>query len=156
MNSNMRNELNQISYQQSKPFCYHCYEVVESGECSQCGSDDLMRYVEGVGCEYGISWVTKHLIESNLEVASFSESFEEMIEGLYGETTKVGFMELSTVQVMKDQDPVAWRIAMNEHIDFLEEDGQIVSLEGGDYYWVDDVNKYIEENLVIDEGSTQS
>ena len=70
-----------------------------------------MRLLPGSGCEYGTDWVVKELLEENLDSADISDSFEQMIEDCYGETVKVGFLELSTVEVMKDQDPISWDIA---------------------------------------------
>tara|TARA_Y100000031_G_C7956592_1_gene263991 strand:+ start:389 stop:541 length:153 start_codon:yes stop_codon:yes gene_type:complete len=50
-----------------------------------------------------------------------------MIEDCYGETTKVGFLDLLTVEVMKDQDPIAWDIAKSEYMDGLEQDDQVIT-----------------------------
>ena len=71
-----------------------------------------------------------------------------MIEDCYGETTKVGFLDLLTVEVMKDQDPIAWDIAKSEYMDGLEQDDQVITFNNGSsYYWTYDVVAFIEENL---------
>lgn len=47
--SNHKTDLIDLALRASKPFCSTHYKVCESGVCPQCGSDDLMRHVEGVG-----------------------------------------------------------------------------------------------------------
>ena len=72
-----------------------------------------------------------------------------MIEDCYEETTQVGFMKLSTVQVMKDQDPICWDIAKGEYIDGLAEDEQVITFDNGsNYYWIHDLENYIEKNEI--------
>ena len=92
------------------------------------------------------------LLEENLDSADISDSFEQMIEDCYGETVKVGFLELSTVEVMKDQDPISWDIAKSEYIDGLVEDEQLITFDNGStHYWVHDIENFIEENLEMEE-----
>lgn len=70
-----------------------------------------------------------------------------MLRECYPETTQVGFLNLDTVTVMKDQDPIAFNIAEGEYIDSLLQDEQIVTFDnGGNYYRLNDLVKYIEEN----------
>ena len=69
-----------------------------------------------------------------------------MIEDSYGETVTIGFMTLSTITVMKDQDPVCWNIALDEYIDGLVQDEQLVTFDNGStYYWINDVENYIKQ-----------
>jgi hypothetical protein len=144
--------LESIAYQKTIPFCYSCYKEAPTGICKVCCSDDLMRLLPGSGCEYGTDWVVKELLEENLDAADISDSFEQMIEDCYGETVKVGFLELSTVEVIKDQDPISWGIAKSEYIDGLVEDEQLVTFDNGSaHYWVHDVENFIEENLEMEE-----
>lgn len=44
-------------------------EENEDGEfrCPKCGSDDLMREVEGVGVEWGYDWIIDHIVETEGE-----------------------------------------------------------------------------------------
>ena len=151
-NKDIEQNLETIAYQKTIPFCYSCYKEAPTGTCKVCCSDDLMRLFPGSGCEYGTDWVVKELLEENLDSADISDSFEQMIEDCYGETVKVGFLELSTVEVMKDQDPISWDIAKSEYIDNLVEDEQLITFDNGStHYWVHDVENFIEENLEIEE-----
>ena len=144
-------KLESIAYNKSLPFCYSCYKVARTGTCKSCHSDDLMRLLPDSGCEYGVDWIVKELIEENLEFVDSDEIFEQMIEECYEETTQVGFMKLSTVQVMKDQDPICWDIAKGEYIDGLVEDEQLVTFDNGSsYYWIHDIESYIDENLELE------
>ena len=144
--------LETIAYQKTIPFCYSCYKEAPTATCKVCCSDDLMRLLPGSGCEYGTDWVVKELLEENLDSADISDSFEQMIEDCYSETVKVGFLELSTVEVMKDQDPISWDIAKSEYIDGLVEDEQLITFDNGStHYWVHDVENFIEENLEMEE-----
>jgi hypothetical protein len=113
--------------------------------------NDLMRLLPDSGCEYGVDWIVKELIEENLEFINSDEIFEQMIENCYEETTQIGFMKLSTVQVMKDQDPICWDIAKGEYIDGLAEDEQLITFDNGsNHYWIHDIENYIEENLELE------
>lgn len=113
--------------------------------------NDLMRLLPSVGCEYGVDWIVEHLIEQNLDAVDTDEIFEQMIEDCYEPTTKIGFMELSTIDVMKNQDPIAWDIAKSEYIESLAQDEQLITFDNGvNYYWVHDLESYIEENLELE------
>ena len=75
-----------------------------------------------------------------------------MIEECYGETIQVGFMNLLTTTVMKEQDPICWDIAISEYIDGLVEDEQLITFDNGSsYYWVHDIETYIDQNLEFSE-----
>ena len=51
---NIESNLKSIAYKKSIPFCYSCNKEAPSGVCKTCHSDDLMRLIPGVGCEYGL------------------------------------------------------------------------------------------------------
>ena len=145
---NIESNLKSIAYKKSIPFCYSCYKEAPSGVCKTCHSDDLMRLIPGVGCEYGTEWVVEELLKEDLEAVDTEEIFEQMIEECYEETTKVGFMEFSTVELMKNNDPIYWSMAQSEYVDGLAQDEQLISFDNGsNYYWIHDLESYIEENL---------
>ena len=139
-------KLNKIANFKTIPFCYMCYKEAPKGICKSCHSDDLMRLLPDFGCEYGTDWVISELIDENLTPVNESELFEQMIDDCYGEEVQVGFLKLSTSQVMKDQDPIAWDIAQGEYIDGLVQDEELISFDNGsNYFWKCDVENYIEE-----------
>jgi len=141
-------KLEKIAFNKTIPFCYSCYKEAPTGACKTCHSDDLMRLLPEYGCEYGTDWVIKNILEENLETVDITESFEQMIEDCYGETTKVRFLEVLTVDVMKEQDPIAWDIAKSEYMDGLEQDDQVITFDNGsNYYWLKDLEIFIEDNL---------
>ena len=145
---NIESNLKSIAYKKSIPFCYSCYKEAPSGVCKNCHSDDLMRLMPQVGCEYGTEWIVEELIEQNLTPVDEEELFEQMIEECYEETTQVGFMNLSTVEVMKGQDPICWDLAKSEYIDGLAQDEQLITLDNGaNYYRIHDLESFIEEHL---------
>lgn len=145
MNSEIYQKLTDLAFKRSKPFCYQCYEVASTGICSKCHSDDLMRSVDGVGCEYGTEWIVKHILQESLTAIDTDEIFEESIRQCYPEETTVGWMKFDTVELMKSQDPISWRIARDEYIDSLEQDEEIVSFDGGfNYYWKHGIESFIE------------
>jgi hypothetical protein len=140
MDSEILKALESLAIASTKPFCYGCYKEAPNGRCLTCGSDDLMRLMEGVGCEYGVDWVIKHILEENLEPANLEESFEQAIRDSYPETTKVGWMEFDTVTLMKEQDPVSLRCALSEYESNEESEGNIISLDNGStYHWSQEV-----------------
>lgn len=147
MNSELRDRLKAIAYAKSYPFCYGCYARATKGKCAKCHSDDLMRELPGVGVEYGTDWVIESLIRSELTPIDTGEAFEQSLEGCYPETTKVGFMELDTITVMKEMDPICFRMAESEYIDSLLEDEQVITFDNGStYYWAHDVENFCDEN----------
>lgn len=44
--------------------------------CATCHSDDLMRFVEGIGCEYGTDRFIKHILEIELETVDLEDAFK--------------------------------------------------------------------------------
>ncbi|MBK9321672.1 MAG: hypothetical protein IPM97_01730 [Bdellovibrionaceae bacterium] len=145
MNSEIYKKLTEIAFKKSKPFCYHCYEVAPTGTCSKCHSDDLMRLVDGVGCEYSTEWVVKHILETALEPVDLEEAFEQSVRECYPETTIVGWCEFDTVTILKEQDPVSWQCALADYESAVSEEGNVISFDNGsNYYWAHDVDQFIE------------
>ena len=48
--------LQEAAYSVTDNFCYSCYKVVEDDHCPECGSDDFMRHLSGVGVELRAFW----------------------------------------------------------------------------------------------------
>lgn len=137
MKSEIQQKLETLAFNRTTPFCYGCYIQAPKGICPECHSDDLMRHLDGVGVEWGTSWVIKHILQEELTAIDTDEIFEESIRQCYPEETSVGWMKFDTVELMKSQDPISWRIARDEYIDSLEQDEEIVSFDGGQtYYWI--------------------
>ena len=146
MKSKIQNQLESFAFKNSKPFCYSCYEVAPSGRCSHCGSDDLMRLVDGVGCEWGVDWVIRHLIGEKLSPVNTEDQFEESVRQCYPEDIKVGWMNFDAISVMKEMDPICWRIARSEWESQEEEEGNLISFDnGGTYYLKDDIERMVNE-----------
>lgn len=112
MNSEIKTQLEKLAFKRSKPFCYSCYEEAPTGCCQHCGSDDLMRLMPEVGCEYGTDWIIEQILKTELIVANLEESFEQSIRDCYSETTKVAWCEFDTITLLKEQDPISWRCAL--------------------------------------------
>ena len=145
MNLEIKNKLEKLAISRTNPFCYGCYISAPKGVCPKCHSDDLMRELKGVGVEWGTEWVIKHIIESELTSIDTDEIFEESIREIYPETVQVGWMNLDTVTVMKDQDSTSWQITLDEYISNLEEDGEIISFDhGSTFYRTIDLEELIE------------
>lgn len=148
MNEEIYQKLTALAYKRSKPFCYQCYHVVstESGHCPTCGSDDNMRIVDGIGCEFGTEWILNHILETELEPVNLGEAFEQYVSECYPETTKVGWCEFDTVTLLKEQDPISWSCAQSEWESQEAEAGTIVSFDNGStYYQSTDVENLLEE-----------
>ena len=145
MKSEIQNKLHELALKRSTPFCYSCYKPAPTGCCKTCGSDDLMRLVDSVGCEYGTDWIIKHILQEELTAIDADEVFKESIRQCYPEETTVGWMKFDTCELMKSQDPISWRIARDEYIDSLEQDEEIVSFDGGStYYWAYDFDELLQ------------
>lgn len=143
MKTDIIKKLEKLALARTTPFCYSCYIKAPTGSCPNCHSDDLMRHLEGVGVEYGTNWVIEHILESELNSVDIDEVFEESIRSIYPETAQVGWMTFDTVELMKSQDPISWKVARDEYIDSLEFAEEIISLDNGlSYYWKDDLETF--------------
>lgn len=136
MNDEIQQKLHKLALKRSIPFCYGCYTEVPTGCCKTCGSDDLMRLLPEVGCEYGADWIIRHILEAELEAVNLEEAFEESVRQCYPEETKVGWMTFDTVRLMKDQDPVSWRCALADYESSEESEGNIISFDNGTTYFL--------------------
>jgi len=103
------NQLTKLAFQESIPFCYACYIKAPTGRCDNCGTDDLMRLIEDSGCEYGTEWVIEELLKKQLKPVNQKEAFEQMIEDCYSIETKVGWLELDTIDTIKTMCPCVIR-----------------------------------------------
>ena len=147
-------KLTALAFQESKPFCYGCYRVVKASHCSKCGSDDFMRLLEGVGCEYGTDWVIEEILKKHLKPVNKEESFEDMMEGCYPTETKVAWLEVNTIDILKNMCSCDWELAKDEYISSLEEDEEVMSFDNGStHYWTHDIENLIEEKLIEREAS---
>lgn len=138
--------LEKIAFARTTPFCYSCYEKAPSGRCLTCGSDDLMRHLGDIGVEYGTDWVIKSIIHEELTAIDVKEAFEESISDCYESTVKIGWIEYDTVSAIKELDPHSWEMAQNEWLEFEQDDDRIIEI-GGRYYWFNDVEQFIDDNL---------
>jgi len=127
-------DLLRVAEHHSKPFCYGCYKAAPSGRCQQCGSDDLMRLVPGVGVEYGLDWVAEHLVSERLTPIGLDAAFEESVSESYPETVKIGWIEYDVASAIKALDPVSWDLAKSEWIDAEVSDDVLVTFDNGSTY----------------------
>lgn len=152
MYTELKQKLTALAYQKSIPFCYGCYMEAPTEVCSKCHSDDLMRLLPEVGCEWGTEWIIKHLLEAELSPVDMETEFEESIRQCYPEETIVGWMSFDTVQLMKDGDPISWRCALSDYESNEESDGNIISFDGGStYFKTSDVEDYVDREYIDQE-----
>jgi len=143
---NLKARLEKLAFTKTISFCYSCYRQAPTGRCDRCGSDDLMRELPGHGVEWGVDWVIRSLVRDNLTPANTEEAFEESVSQCYPKTTTVGWLELDTVSMLKEMDPVAWDLAESEWIDSELSEGNLITFDNGiNYYWTYEVEKYLEE-----------
>ncbi len=135
--------LEDAAYKITNNFCYSCYHVVTADHCPDCLSDDFMRHLDGVGCEYGTEWIIDHLIKTHCQPVDGAEMFEEMLDECC-EEVKVGNCTFSPSQVLKECDPTAFRIGISENLDSLAEDSRLYEHDG-EYYHMADIEDMLEE-----------
>ncbi len=124
-------------------FCYSCYKVVKSEQCPDCGTDDFMRHLEGVGVEYGTEWVIEHLLNTRLTPVDGEEMYEDLLDECYPEV-RIGSSFFSPSRIIKELDPVCFNMGVTEHLDSLVEDGRLYEY-GGDYYDIDELDDMLTE-----------
>ena len=136
MNTEILKKLETIAEDRTIPFCMSCYVKAPKGKCPSCHSDDLARWMDGVGLDWSLDFAIKHILQEELTPIDLDEVFEDSLRSCYPETTEVGWMTLDTIEVMKFQDPISFRITRDEYFDELESDGEIISFDNGSsYYW---------------------
>ena len=105
-----------------------------------------MRLLPGVGCEYGIDWVIKELIQERLTQVNIGDEFEEEIRQIYPETTQVGWLTLDTVDVIKTADHFSWSLAQSEWVDNALEGAVLTTFDNGEtYYRSVEIEHFLEE-----------
>lgn len=144
--SDIQSRLRALAFAKTKPFCYHCYTEAPTGRCARCHSDDLMRLLPGVGPEWGIDWVIRELIDSaDLTPVDVEERLAETVRDVYGETVKVGWLTLDTVDVLKEHES-DWRMAVNEEECCLLNNDEAVTFDNGStLYWTHDVESWLDD-----------
>ena len=139
INTDLTEQLQALAFDVTDNFCYGCYKVVEGDFCPDCGSDDFMRHLDGVGVEYGTDWVIEHLIKEHCDVVDADDEFEQMLNDCY-ESVKVGCSEWDAGYVLKELDPVAFRCGVSE---YLADDEQFAEIDG-QYYRIYDIESMVE------------
>lgn len=135
MKSTIQQQLEILALNRTDPFCYGCYIKAPLGVCPRCQSNDLMRIMDGVGCDWDLDFALKYILQEELTAVDIDAVFEEMIRSYYPEEITVGWMRFDACDLMKSQDPTAWRIARDEYIESLTEDEQIISFDNGSSYY---------------------
>jgi hypothetical protein len=150
MDSEIQCKLIELAFRHSVPFCYGCYGCygcyveAPSARCQSCGSDDLMRLVQGVGCEWGVDWVIEHILETALEPVNLEKEFEQSVRDCYPKSTTVGWADFDTVDLLKTQDPIGWRCAVSDYESNEADEGTIVSFDNGcTYYRASDIEDLV-------------
>ena len=144
-NQDIITSLQKIALHHSKSFCINCDIEVLGNRCPKCYSDDLARLLPGIGVDWNLDFVIEHIINENLSQIDIEKEFEESIRSCYPEQISACWMELDAVDVAKSMDPISWKLAQNEYIDFEESEGNIISFDNGNsYFWTHDVEEFIE------------
>lgn len=135
MKTKILDKLEAIALRRTIPFCMSCFIKASEGVCPSCHSDDLARWMDGVGLDWNLDFAIEHILKEEFTPVDIEEFFEEMIRSCYPEETVVGWMKFDTVDLMKSQDPISWRVARDEYLDEIERDGQIMSFDNGNNYY---------------------
>jgi hypothetical protein len=138
INDDLREKLMILAFNKTDNFCYSCYKVVKADHCPDCGSDDFIRHLSGVGVEYGTDWDIDHLIQTHCSPVEGDEMYEELLDECWPEVT-IGYGTYSPSQILKNCDEVAFELGVKENLDNLAEDGVLYEVDG-DYYRLDDID----------------
>ena len=133
----IKEQLTEGAYDESHAFCYSDYRRVEANEdgeyrCPKCGSDDLMRELEGVGVEWGTDWIIEHLVREEGEEVDIAELYRDLLDEIY-DPIKFGELEYSPSMVLESVDRVAFEMGCDEYADSELDDGRLIELNGSYY-----------------------
>lgn len=143
MRTEILKKLETIAEDRTVSFCMGCYIKAPQGTCPSCLSDDLAKWMDGVGLDWSLSFAIDYILQEELTSIDTEEIFEEMIRSCYPEETIVGWMKFDTCDLMKSQDPISWRIACDEYIEEMELEGEIISFDNGStYYWTHELEAF--------------
>lgn len=133
----IKEQLTERAYDESHAFGYSDYRRVEANEdgeyrCPKCGSDDLMRELEGVGVEWGTDWIIEHLVREEGEEVDIAELYRDLLDEIY-DPIKFGELEYSPSMVLESVDRVAFEMGCDEYADSELDDGRLIELNGSYY-----------------------
>ena len=58
---------------------------------------------------------------------------------------KIGWIEYDTATAIRELDPLSWKMAHSEYVDDEEQQGNLLTFDGGStYYWRHDIERLIE------------
>ncbi len=140
----IKDALKEKAEEVSRPFCYSDYMEVKANEdgeyfCPKCGSDDLMRELDGVGVEFGTDWIIEHLVKEEGEAVDVAELYRDLLDEIY-EPVKFGELEYSPSTVLESVDTVAFEMGVSEYADSEVQDGRLIELAGV-YYRMDGITE---------------
>lgn len=145
MKTEILNKLKTMAKDRTIPFCMSCYVKAPKGICPCCHTDDLARWMDGVGLDWNLDFAIQYIIQEEFTPIDLDEVFEDLMLTCYPKKTQVGWMSFDTIDLMKSQDPISWRIARDEYFYGLETDGEIVTFDNDSiYYWKNDVESLSE------------
>ena len=145
MKTEILKKLENTAQERTIPFCMSCYLKAPQGVCPSCHSDDLAKWMDGVGLDWNLNFAIEYILQEELTPVNVEEAFEDMIRSCYPEETIVGWMKFDTCDLMKSQDPISWKIAREEYIDELESEEEIMSFDNGSiYYRTSDLEELLE------------
>lgn len=134
-NPELYEKLVKVSYLITKPFCYHCYNIVTTSHCPNCHTDDFMRHLEGEGVEYGVEWVIDHILDNHFSIVNDQESYDLWLEEIYPDPVMICGYEMDPIRILKEMDPVTYRCGKSDYESFLADDPD-------NYFSIDDTNYY--------------
>lgn len=138
-------KLTKLAYERSTPFCYTDYIKCPTGVCPICGSDDLMRITENDGPEYGAQWIIENILKEKLTPVDLEKTFEEVHADVYGEEVEVAWCKFSPLEIIKQLDPISWKMAIDEWANQMEEDEVFFTLdEGMTYFNIKEIEELVQ------------
>ena len=103
-----------------------------------------------LGAEYRSDWLLREILREHLTPADTLEAFEQSVAVCFQDIVTIDWIEQDTVSVLKELDPVSWNIAHSEWIDAEVDDDSLITFDNGStYYWVADIEQFIEDSVAI-------
>lgn len=133
--SEILEKLTRLAYKRATPFCYNDYIKCPTGVCPICSSDDLMLITNDDGPEYGVDWIIERIIKEELTPVDLENAFEESHDDIYGNEIAVAWCKFHPLEIIKELDPISWRMAIDEWADQMLEEGMFFTLDEGMTYY---------------------
>lgn len=128
----------------SVPYCVQCDVKAPRGACPCCSETKLARLLPGVGVDWDLDWIIRHLLATHLTAVDTEAAFVAAVAQTHGPTVTVAWLDLDVIQTLRAGGLSAWEQAKREWLYAEEEAGRLLTFDSAaTYYAAADIETYL-------------